>query len=313
MRALELYIVDELLVAEEGLPAQFDTPYWEKLALEHKAARLHLIPTGTTEGRKFCRGYRVAGILSRPMDLTPSSCGSPSSLSFSLAAAAADESKGSSSAATGPEETRGVDSVRQRGLATTRTPQKLVSGVWPPSTARDAFFTWLERALRLEISDESSAEAYFHCVHVILAAGEEREEQSELAHEGLEGAAEILDLEAPNCAAELQVRWCAAHVAESDFERIAVAEVQASAPSVSTLFTEEQVSAPTTMPQQFLCDVVDMPAGSAPQAMNNFACIPIAGIIAMGVSQLVETRLLAHAAAYRPLSARAAATHPPWV
>merc|ERR1712032_620619 len=123
--------------------------------------------------------------------------------------------------------------------------------------------TWLERALRLEISDESSAEAYFHCVHVILAPGEEREEHSELTHEGLEGAAEILDLEAPNCAAELQVRWCAAHVAESDFERIAVAEVQASASPPSTLFTEEQMSAPTKMPQQFRCDVVEIPAETA--------------------------------------------------
>lgn len=54
----------------------------------------------------------------------------------------------------------------------------------------------------------------------------------------LQDAAEMLAVDAPSCAQELQFRWWAAHLAESEFELSAVAEVSSelAEQSSSTIF-----------------------------------------------------------------------------
>jgi len=213
LRALRLYLVDELLVCEESLPAELDIASLERLASTHKASRMHRISVCTVDEREFCGGFRVAGLLSRPMesvdeaeDLSP--------LVYSPRQSHVDVVQDAPFVGVGLEEVQ--ESSNHAAYAPMVTPKT------KQNSAHMAFFTWLERALRLELpDDEMQALALLDCVHVILGAQHEQG-----VHECLESAAALLAGEALCCAGELMERWYAAHLAESGFELLAVEDLQ---------------------------------------------------------------------------------------
>lgn len=215
LRALELYAVDELLVAEDLESSDVVAWHsrWETLAAEHKVARLHYISASTPQGRNFCRSVCVAGLLGHRIDfmddlspISPIRIEKQSNNRFLATEAAEVLPIGE------PKLARAVSNLPHRGS--------------DPHSAYDAFFTWLQRALRSELSeDEMSALALFDCVHVIMSGAPNEEDDTGSMKEALEDAVGVLILDAPTCAEELQFRWWAAHLAESDFELSAVAEV----------------------------------------------------------------------------------------
>lgn len=229
LKALEFYAVDELLIAEDALPNRLDIDtwhsYWETLAAERKVARLHWISAGTPQGRNFCRSFRVAGILGRPLDMLDdlSPMDSRSSSFGFMALKKQPSTSEEATAALGAE-------VSQLARAVSNNMVRAVSNnssgsrAHPPS-AHDAFFSWLRRALCSELpEDEMSALALFDCAYVILSGLEECcDLESHLPT--LEDAAGVLAVDAPSCASELQIRWMAAQFAESDIELSAITEV----------------------------------------------------------------------------------------
>lgn len=304
LHALKFYIVDELLVSEEGLSGQLGMTYWEGLASEHKVARLHHVSASTATGRKFCRGFRVAGLLSRPLepieDLSPSSYSSPLLHTFNTGADILAMSENLLLPGVNPDETDS-GAFKKIGLTTATDFDNSTSRCWAPSNARDAFFTWLERALRLEIPDnEMSVLALLDCVQVILAVRDQEEELGPM-HDGLEHAVNVLAEEAPNCAAELHVRWCAAHFAESDYERIGVTEVQE--------VQHDMLSMPSICTPACSEDMQGLMASKCPSISDSYDLMTVAGILAMGTNKLVETRQMLQCS---EVLARAA-TYPSWV
>jgi len=221
MHALDLYAVDELLVAAEGKPGGLDAASWEEIAAERKAARLHRVPTNSSAGRRFCSSVQVAALLGRPVDPSeepsPMAKYAPTLHAFAGVAAAIDSGV-----------VQGIDSnehpiqPRSRSAADMTVETDSASGSEVRNISRDAFFTWLRRSLCLEMADDvSGAIALFDCVQVILADGMGQE----LLQEALENAVTVIAQDAPICAAELQTRWWAAQFADSDSERGAGMEV----------------------------------------------------------------------------------------
>jgi len=60
---------DELLVAQTGRPGGLDAAAWEELGCSHKVSKLHQVSPTTDVDRKFCTSVKVAGLLSKSVDL----------------------------------------------------------------------------------------------------------------------------------------------------------------------------------------------------------------------------------------------------
>jgi len=171
------------------------------------------------------------------------------------------------------------------------------------STARGAFFAWLEGALRSELAhDEASALALLDCVHLILAPSDDDVGMtSDASHEGLENAVEVLSAEAPETASELVARWCAAHLAESDLERAAVAGQHAAELELLVAGTSWRSSQPSG---------AATPLPSLPtqvQALAAASCVAL-----LSASQLLASHALSSATG-RPAPLVRAATLPSWL
>lgn len=203
IRALELYIVDELLISDSLKIAGRDSGEWKDLAERYKVARFHVVSSETSVGRKFCKDFRIAGLLNRRLDVDEdssptSSCGA-SPLALSLNSTLHPVLEEESHALSYPEDAVGI------------APHD--------DTAMDTFFTWLSRSLSSENPDEASA--LLDCVYVVLGG----DPIYQCWSESLANAVDILrDNNAPACAAELAVRWYAAQLAESAAEHAIVAQ-----------------------------------------------------------------------------------------
>merc|ERR1712150_164500 len=118
--------------------------------------------------------------------------------------------------------------------------------------------------------DKFGALALLDCVHVILAADAQAGESAEFMEEALEGAAAVLVQDAPACAAELPMRWCAAQLAETDCERTAVMEV--AKPATTAFYTEEMMPV-----------AIDTVPASASRGHSSLASDALAAPIATGL------------------------------
>jgi len=215
--------VDELLISADlghGRPlvGDADAALWESRAMQHKVSRVHYIAPDTKEGKYFCQSVGVGGLLSQrwanPLleteDISPISCGSSSPRTCNIALEA------------GPPEPTFATST-----ATPSKPRQSVSGVQitvddclPPLSGESSFFMWLQRAICTEMAaDQTTAMALLDGAHVILA--DATSDPSSL-QEMIWNVRAILADDAPTTAEELEVRWRAAQIAETDVERAMV-------------------------------------------------------------------------------------------
>jgi len=171
------------------------------------------------------------------------------------------------------------------------------------STALGAFFAWVEGALHSELAhDEASALALVDCVHLILAPSDDDVGMaSDASHEGLENAVEVLLAEAPQTASELVARWCAAHLAESDLERAAVAGQHAAELELLVARTSWQSSQPSGAATPLPSLPTQVPALAAA------SCIAL-----LSASQLLASEALSSATGCSAPLVRAA-TLPSWL
>lgn len=303
LAALEFYAVDELLIAEDGLPMHVGPAKWKQLAMDHKVARLHQISRNTSEGRRFCKGYRVAGILSRPLlsfgESSPAwNSSSPANVGHSTFSNAFGMAAEAFATYEPPSATDAMAAT-----AAVSTAADAAAAAAAHSTARGAFFAWLEGALHSELAhDEASALALLDCVHMILAPRDDDVGMtSDASHEGLEDAVEVLSAEAPATASELVARWCAAHLAESELERAAVAGQHGAELELLVAGT----SWPSSQPSG-----ADTPLPALPTqvpALAAASCIAL-----LSASQLLASQALSSATGRQAALVRAA-TLPSWL
>mmetsp|Transcript_43589 Transcript_43589/g.100457 ORF Transcript_43589/g.100457 Transcript_43589/m.100457 type:complete len:314 (-) Transcript_43589:359-1300(-) len=203
--ALELYGVDELLVACHPTPPQpagrgaphlgagLLTEHWEAVAAAHRA-RIHWIDAASTLGKRFCKGIHVAGILRWRID--------PDDMDMMM--------ESMSATATPQKQPRTQTEVKMQQPAQSQVEEReeaAALGAILPSElcSKRRFFLWLGESLRSELLNSSSAEALEVGVQVILA--DAHGGYSELA-EALESSAAMLRSEgAERSGEQLAARW----------------------------------------------------------------------------------------------------------
>mmetsp|Transcript_65794 Transcript_65794/g.122696 ORF Transcript_65794/g.122696 Transcript_65794/m.122696 type:complete len:307 (+) Transcript_65794:68-988(+) len=202
--ALELYGVDELLVACHPTPpqpagrgspgpcAELLTEHWEAVATAHRA-RIHWIDAASTLGKRFCKGVFVAGILRWRID--------PDEMDMMIESMNANAAPHKPPNPQNEAKTQQTRRVREEGREETSLGDSLPSEL----CSKRKFFQWLGESLRSELLDSSSAEALEVCVQVILA--DAHSGCSELA-EALESAAAMLASDgAERSGEQLAARW----------------------------------------------------------------------------------------------------------
>jgi len=82
-QALQMYAVDELMVAETGRPGGLDIIGWTALAANHKVPVINVVRKDSSAGKRFCTGVGIGGLLRRPMEFVVDSpvCTNVTSLS----------------------------------------------------------------------------------------------------------------------------------------------------------------------------------------------------------------------------------------
>eukprot|EP00747_Dinoflagellata_sp_TGD_P187511 gnl/TRDRNA2_/TRDRNA2_45221_c0_seq1.p1 gnl/TRDRNA2_/TRDRNA2_45221_c0~~gnl/TRDRNA2_/TRDRNA2_45221_c0_seq1.p1 ORF type:complete len:403 (-),score=70.97 gnl/TRDRNA2_/TRDRNA2_45221_c0_seq1:495-1583(-) len=218
IRALELFIVDELIVMEQGSPGGLTLTSWAALAAEHKVACVHAVSMETPNGKKFCQNFHIAGILSQRMESwrdSPTHSYSPdvacaSNMGQSWLEGACMSPRGKASIPV---------QVLQPAVQDSSQAHTAAVQLQEPENAMGAFLQWLKHAVTEELAEDlTSALALCDCVEVVCSCTEE-----EFLHEALDNAVALLADEAPTCAAELRVRWHAASLAQSKFDLSVVA------------------------------------------------------------------------------------------
>lgn len=212
-KELERYNVDELFVADSLRIADRDSNEWKELATKYKVTRFHLVSSETPEGHRFCKDFRIAGLLCRQADLDED--WSPA---YSCVISTIEFGSNSTERHTPKEEfldsshsTFGNDGASH----SLGYPTPLID------TPKDTFLMWLSGALSSEmLENQDDALALFEGVELILFG----DATYDSWNERMTLAISVLSDEAPMCATELTVRWYSAQLAETTSEHTIVVE-----------------------------------------------------------------------------------------